>query len=96
MNKKVFPALFVAAGLLANLAPVSAADSMMNSHHMMGAMPAMVTMKMNSRFGGPGVYTGPPALGVTLAVVEAGGGPKNYSTMTLLKTLAGEKTDAEG
>lgn len=50
---------------------------------------SMVDMKMNSRFGGPGVYTGAPALGVTLAVVEAGGGPKDYQTVTLLQTLAG-------
>jgi len=54
-----------------------------------------VNLNMNSRFGGPGVYTGAPALGVTLAVVMAGGGPKHYSTMTLLKTLAGDKTNAE-
>ena len=48
-----------------------------------------------SRFSGPGVYTGPPALPVTLSMVIAGGGPSNFQTMTLVKVLAGDKTDAE-
>ena len=41
------------------------------------------------------VYTGAPALAVTLSMVEAGGGPSNFSTATLLKVLAGSKFDAE-
>jgi len=48
-----------------------------------------------SRFSGPGVYTGPPALQVTLSMVIAGGGPSNFQTVTLVKTLAGSKADAE-
>ncbi|MBV8148197.1 MAG: hypothetical protein JO092_03810 [Candidatus Eremiobacteraeota bacterium] len=48
-----------------------------------------------SRFSGPGVYTGPPALPVTLSMIIAGGGPSDFSTLTLVKRLAGEKTDAE-
>ncbi len=48
-----------------------------------------------SRFSGPGVYTGAPALAVTLSMVMAGGGPKNFQTVTLVKTLAGDKTQAE-
>jgi hypothetical protein len=48
-----------------------------------------------SRFSGPGVYTGPPALPVTLSMIVAGGGPSNFSTLTLVKTLAGDKTSAE-
>ncbi len=48
-----------------------------------------------SRFSGPGVYTGPPALPVTLSMIIAGGGPSNFSTLTLVKKLAGDKTDAE-
>ncbi len=48
-----------------------------------------------SRFSGPGVYTGKPALPVTLSMVIAGGGPSNFSTLTLVKVLAGDKTDAE-
>jgi hypothetical protein len=41
------------------------------------------------------VYTGAPALAVTLSMVEAGGGPKNFSTATLLKRLTGSLFDAE-
>ena len=79
-----------AAVALAFSAPAFAAGKPAATHMMSGhAAPAMVNMNMNSRFGGPGVYTGAPALGVTLAVVEAGGGPKNYKTVTLLQTLAG-------
>lgn len=48
-----------------------------------------------SRFSGPGVYTGKPALPVTLSMIVAGGGPQNFSTVTLLKGLTGEKFDAE-
>lgn len=48
-----------------------------------------------SRFSGPGVYTGKPALQVTLSMVEAGGGPANFKTVSLLKTLTGDKFNAE-
>lgn len=49
-----------------------------------------------TRFSGPCcVYTGAPALQVTLSMVEAGGGPTHFQTVTLLKTLAGPKFDAE-
>jgi hypothetical protein len=41
------------------------------------------------------VYTGAPALAVTLSMVMAGGGPSNFSTATLLKTLTGTLFDAE-
>lgn len=41
------------------------------------------------------VYTGAPALPVTLSMIEAGGGPKDFKTLALVKTLAGAKTDAE-
>jgi hypothetical protein len=41
------------------------------------------------------VYTGAPALAVTLSMVEAGGGPSSFSTVTLLKTLTGPQFDAE-
>ena len=53
-----------------------------------------VTMQ-SSRFSGPGVYTGKPALQVTLSMVMAGGGPSNFKTVTLLKTLTGDKFNAE-
>lgn len=49
-----------------------------------------------TRFAGPCcVYTGAPALQVTLSMVEAGGGPSHFQTVTLLKTLTGSKFDAE-
>jgi hypothetical protein len=48
-----------------------------------------------SRFSGPGVYTGPPALPVTLSMIMAGGGPSNFQTVTLVQTLAGSKAEAE-
>lgn len=48
-----------------------------------------------SRFSGPGVYTGKPALATTLSLIEAGGGPAHFSTVALVKTLAGSHTDAE-
>lgn len=48
-----------------------------------------------SRFSGPGVYTGPPALPVTLSMIIAGGGPSNFQTVTLVQTLAGSKANAE-
>lgn len=53
-----------------------------------------VTMQP-SRFSGPGVYNGQPALPVTLSMIVAGGGPSNFSTVTLLKTLTGDKFTAE-
>src|SRR5262249_46538811 len=48
-----------------------------------------------SRFSGPGIYTGKPALPVTLSMVIAGGGPSDFQTVTLVKVLAGSKADAE-
>lgn len=41
------------------------------------------------------VYTGAPALPVTLSMVIAGGGASNFSTVTLLRTLTGSQFDAE-
>src|SRR5579872_3027531 len=60
---------------------------------LLAAMPN-VTMQP-SRFSGPGVYTGKPALQVTLSMIEAGGGPSNFKTVTLVKTLTGDKFNAE-
>ncbi|MGZ3503670.1 MAG: hypothetical protein ACXWNZ_02270 [Vulcanimicrobiaceae bacterium] len=48
-----------------------------------------------SRFSGPGVYPGAPALPVTLSMVEAGGGPSDFSSLKLIGVLAGKNTDAE-
>src|SRR5215467_12856146 len=55
----------------------------------------MMNGEMHGRFGGP-VYNGPPALDVTAALVNAGGGPVNYSTATALVSMLGKPTvDAE-
>ncbi len=48
-----------------------------------------------SRFSGPGVYTGAPALSVTLSMVIAGGGPSHFQTTTLIGVLAGPKAGPE-
>lgn len=53
----------------------------------------MVSGAMHGRFGGP-VYTGAPALGVTAALVMAGGGPAKFSTATALTTMVGKATVA--
>ncbi len=77
-------ATLVAAGMLLAAAPVTAAEAW---------LPQVTDSP--SRFSGPGVYTGKPALAVTLSMVMAGGGPSNFATLTLVKVLAGDKTDAE-
>lgn len=46
---------------------------------------------MHGRFGGP-VYNGPPALNVTAALVQAGGGPAKYSTAAALVSMVGKAT----
>jgi hypothetical protein len=44
-----------------------------------------------NRYGGPS-YTGKPALGVTVALIKAGGGPNNFSLVTALKSMLGSDT----
>ncbi|HEY3783121.1 MAG TPA: hypothetical protein VGL56_18745 [Fimbriimonadaceae bacterium] len=51
---------------------------------------AQDTMDMKSRYGGP-VYMGDPALNVTASLVQAGGGPENFSTVEALNHLLGKK-----
>lgn len=41
------------------------------------------------------VYMGAPALPVTLSMIEAGGGPNDFSTATLLQALTGKLFNAE-
>ncbi|HEV7178991.1 MAG TPA: hypothetical protein VGN11_03915 [Candidatus Baltobacteraceae bacterium] len=86
MASRWLSALGCAAILLSSALPAFAADSMKSSN---------LDMNAPSRFSGPGVYNGPPALPVTLSMVIAGGGPSNFSTLTLVHTLAGDKTAAE-
>jgi len=44
----------------------------------------------HSRYGGPS-YTGAPALPVTAALVQAGGGPEKFSAATALTAMVGKK-----
>lgn len=63
----------------------------------MAATPAAAPMSQSEMnwFGGP-VYTGAPALEVTAALVQAGGGASNFSFSKALVSMLGEKTvDAE-
>lgn len=78
------------AALAAPVSALAASGSMMSSGHM---MPNVTNQP--SRFSGPGVYTGAPALQVTLSMIIAGGGPTNFNTVTLLKDLTGDKFNAE-
>jgi hypothetical protein len=77
-------AALLGAGLLLSAGPAAAAETWLPN-----------VKDSPSRFSGPGVYMGPPALAVTLSMVIAGGGPSNFQTLTLVKALAGDKTDAE-
>lgn len=59
----------------------------------MAATPAAAPMSQSDMnwFGGP-VYTGAPALEVTAALVEAGGGASDFSFSKALVSMLGEKT----
>jgi hypothetical protein len=76
-------AAFAAALSLLAVTPVFADDAMGGN-----------AMGNAARFGGS-VYTGAPKLANTLSLVVAGGGPKNFSTVTLFGVLAGDKAKAE-
>jgi len=84
-------ALRKAAAIATLMALCAPAASLAASMH--GMMPNVVSQP--SRFSGPGVYTGKPALQVTLSMIMAGGGPSNFKTTTLVKTLTGPKFNAE-
>lgn len=77
--------------LIALSVPVAATAAGQNS---MTSSSSGITTQA-SRFSGPGVYTGKPALQVTLSMILAGGGPQNFNTVTLLKGLTGDKFNAE-
>jgi hypothetical protein len=74
------------AGALALTAGIAAAQSS-GSMAPMGSPPP-------ARFGGS-TYTGAPDLPLTLSMVEAGGGPSNFKTTTLVGVLAGPNAKAE-
>ena len=55
------------------------------------AKDTMINGIVHGRFGGP-VYDGPPALNVTAALVDAGGGAAKYSTAAALTDMLGAAT----
>lgn len=61
---------------------------------MLASLAGAQGMKMNSRYAGP-VYNGKPMLKVTAALVNAGGGPANFSTAKAVTAIAGEKLTNE-
>ena len=72
-------------GVFASSLPAVAAD-------------AMGGMKMDApkaRFSGALGYVGKPNLPLTVSLVVAGGGPGKFETTTLVKSLAGDLTEAE-
>lgn len=58
---------------------------------MQGSSTSMGSGASMNRFGGP-VYSGKPALAVTVALVQAGGGAGNFSLVTALNHMLGAKT----
>jgi hypothetical protein len=87
INKRVF-GIVTASALLFTASVASAAD--MNSNMMNGSM-----MNGMDRFGGP-VYEKSTDLPTTIALINAGGGPGNFSAATALTALVGAKlTNAE-
>lgn len=58
---------------------------------MCGAALAQYGTATTNWFGGP-IYHGQPALDVTAALVEAGGGPTNFNFSTALVSMLGQKT----
>jgi hypothetical protein len=89
MNASRIAAFVCACAMAVSMAAPALADNTSNSKMAMNITAAP------TRFSSPGVYNGPPALPVTLSMVIAGGGPSDFSTMTLIHTLAGDKTQAE-
>jgi hypothetical protein len=57
--------------------------------------PAADAQSTKARFSGGGVYNGAPDLPLTLSMIEAGGGPTHFDSVTLVSTLAGASTKAE-
>lgn len=79
-------AIVAALSLLPNASSLAAKPS--------GALMPNIVMQP-SRFSGPGIYTGQPALELTLSMILAGNGPQNFDTVALIKDLTGSKFDAE-
>ncbi|GAC1302978.1 MAG: hypothetical protein NVSMB21_01540 [Vulcanimicrobiaceae bacterium] len=78
---------------VASMLAATPAFAMEKSMGSMGSMKGASSMA-DARFGGS-VYKNNPKLTNTLALVEAGGGPSNFSTVTLFGVLAGPVAAAE-
>ncbi|MGH8272824.1 MAG: hypothetical protein ACRES9_00995 [Gammaproteobacteria bacterium] len=63
-------------------------SSMNNSQHMTSMSTQSTPM---NEFGGP-MYTGKPDLGLTAALLQAGGGASNFSLVTALNSMLGKDT----
>src|SRR5471030_677632 len=59
------------------------------------AAPAAHAQSSTARFSSTGIYNGAPTLPLTLSMIEAGGGPAHFDSVTLVSTLAGASTKAE-
>jgi len=59
------------------------------------AQPAPTSTVPKARFSDATAYTGAPNLPLTLSMIIAGGGPKDFDSTTLVGVLAGDKTQAE-
>jgi hypothetical protein len=70
-----------AMALVAGAALASAAPSLAKADH--------------ARFSSAPIYTGAPALPITLSMIVAGGGPSAFQSTKLVGVLAGDKTAAE-
>lgn len=81
--------LFNALGLTACLALLVSGMAFSATKH----APSIVFQP--TRFSAPGVYTGAPDLPLTLSMIEAGGGPKDFDSAKLVHVLAGNLTQAE-
>ncbi len=57
--------------------------------------PAPAAMDATARFSSAPTYGGNPNLPTTLSMIEAGGGPADFDSATLVGVLAGAKTQAE-
>ena len=79
-NRNILMALVTGAAVSLTAIP-SAADEMASAP--------------TARFSKAPAYTGNPNLPVTLSMIVAGGGPKDFQTVTLVSVLAGDKTAAE-
>lgn len=79
----------VAMGAQSNTSRQSSSSGAMND--LSSGMHTGDMMSKQNRFGGP-VYLGKPALPVTVALVQAGGGAGNFSLVTALNYMLGHET----